>query len=287
MSSVTRLREIPHTVQCPDRDAALREGVVPLLPTDVEGSTGIWRATPRAATVRAAGRPRMLRQLDENLWVVARPLRFWGLEVGCRMTVIRLADGSLFLHSPVALEAPLRAALDALGPVRHAVAPNRLHHLHAGDVTREYPAARLWIAAGLEAKRPDLTFTAILTDDAPPEWNREIDQRYFAGRPFENEVIFLHRASRTLIACDTAFNFGDDGATPWMTRLVTRVIGAYGRFGPSAIDGLLIRDRAAARRSLEQILAWDFDRVVVSHGAVLPSGGRDLLRASYAWLLDG
>jgi hypothetical protein len=225
----------------------------------------------------------MLRKLDENLWVVERPLRFWGLEVGCRMTVLRLEDGRLFLHSPVALDAPLRGELDALGAVRLAVAPNRLHHLYAGDVTRAYPEARLWVAAGVERKRPDLDIAGVLTDDVPAEWQGEIDQRYFRGRPFENEVVFLHRASRTLLLCDLAFNFGP--TAPFVTRAVTTLIGGYGRFRPSRLDPLLVRDRAAARQSLEQILAWDFDRIVIGHGDVLERGGRDLLRTGYRWLL--
>jgi hypothetical protein len=56
-------------------------------------------------------------------------------------------------------------------------------------------------------------------------------------------------------------------------------------FGPTYLERLLVRDRAAARRSLERILAWDFERVVVAHGAVLESGGREALRAAYTWLL--
>lgn len=225
----------------------------------------------------------MLRRLAENLWVVERPQRFWGLEVGCRMTVMRLEDGSVFLHSPVALDASLRCELDAIGPVRYAVAPNRVHHLYAGDVARAYPAARLWVGAGVERKRPDLQIAGVLTDDAPAEWKGEIDQLYFRGRPFENEVVFLHRASRTLLLCDLAFNFGP--AAPVVTRVVMTLLGGYGCFRPSRLDPLLIRDRSAARRSLEQILAWDFDRVVVAHGDVLESGGPERLRAGYRWLL--
>ena len=225
----------------------------------------------------------MLHKLAENLWTIERPQRFWGLEVGCRMTVMRLEDGSLFLHSPVALDAQLRRELDGLGTVRHAVAPNRFHHLYAGDVARAYPEARLWVAAGVERKRPDLEIAGVLTDDAPGEWKREVDQLYFRGRPFENEVVFLHRASRTLVLCDLAFNFGP--TAPIVTRVVLTLVGGYGGFRTTRLDPLLIRDRGAARRSLEQILAWDFDRVVVAHGNVLERGGRDLLRAGYSWLL--
>lgn len=224
-----------------------------------------------------------MRELGRDIWIAERRQRFYGLEVGTRMTVMRLADGSLLLHSPVELDVALRRELDALGPVRYAVAPSRVHHLHAGEVARAYPGARLWVAPGLPRKRPDLEFAAVLDDEAPPEWRGQVEQVFFRGRPFENEVVFLHRPSRTLLMCDLVFNFGP--SAPALTRALVRLIGSYGRFGPSKLDPLLIRDRRAARESLERILAWDFDRVVVAHGDVLESGGRDALRAGYAWLL--
>jgi hypothetical protein len=227
---------------------------------------------------------RPLYELAPGLWIAERSQRFYGLEVGTRMSVVRLARGDLLLHSPVALDAELRRELDAIGPVRFVVAPNRVHHLYAGDVARAYPEARLWVAPGLERKRPDLQFVAVLDDEAPDEWKGEVDQTFFRGRPYENEVVFLHRASRTLILCDLAFNFGPRAAAP--TRWLMRLLRSYGRFGPSRLDPLLIRDRAAARRSLERILAWDFERVVVAHGDVLESGGREALRRGYAWLLS-
>lgn len=227
--------------------------------------------------------PRPLRELAPDLWVAERPQRFYGLEVGTRMTVVRLADGSLLLHSPVSLDAALREELDALGPVRFAVAPNRVHHLHAGEVARLYPGARLWVAPGLERKRPDLAFEGVLGDEAPPPWRGQVDQVFFRGRPYENEVVFHHRASRTLVLCDLAFHFR--AGTHPVTRLLMRLLRSYDRFGPSRLDPLLIRDRRQARESLERILAWDFDRIVVAHGDVLERGGRQALRDGYAWLL--
>ncbi|HET6305301.1 MAG TPA: DUF4336 domain-containing protein [Myxococcota bacterium] len=224
-----------------------------------------------------------MRELAPDLWVAERSQRFYGLEVGTRMTVLRLADGSLLLHSPVSLDAALRRELDARGPVRFAVAPNRVHHLHAGEVASVYPEARLWIAPGLERKRPDLVFEGVLGDEAPAPWRGQVDQVFFRGRPYENEVVFHHRASRTLILCDLAFHFR--AGTHPVTRLLMQLIRSYDRFGPSRLDPLLIRDRKQARQSLERILAWDFDRIVVAHGDVLEHGGRQALREGYAWLL--
>lgn len=227
--------------------------------------------------------PPGLRAVADDLWVVERPQSFLGLPVGTRMTVIRLAGGRLLLHSPVTLDGALRTALDALGTVAFAVAPNRLHHLHAGRVAEAYPAVRLWIAPGLERKRADLRFAGILGDEPPEEWRGEVDQVFFRGRPYENEVVFLHRSSRTLMLCDLAFNFGP--GTPAPTRWLMTLLRSYGRFGPTPLDRFLVRDRVAARRSLERILAWDFDRVIVAHGEVLERGGREALRTGYAWLL--
>jgi glyoxylase-like metal-dependent hydrolase (beta-lactamase superfamily II) len=41
------------------------------------------------------------------------------------------------------------------------------------------------------------------------------------------------------------------------------------------------------RRSLERILAWDFERIVPGHGEVVASGGHEAFAAAYSRLLDG
>ena len=225
-----------------------------------------------------------MRQLAENLWVVERPMRFFGVELGTRMSVVRLPDGSLFLHSPVALDDALEADLLRLGTPSFAVAPNRFHHLFIADYRRAFPQVELHAAPGLVDKRRDLTFDALLSDEPAPRWRGHIDQELFAGFPLVGEVVFCHRATRTLLTCDLAFNIG--ASAPWSTRLAFRMAGSFGRLGPTLMERLFIRDRAAARQSLERILAWDFDRVVVTHGEVLESGGREALRSGYRWLLD-
>jgi hypothetical protein len=224
-----------------------------------------------------------LRALAPDLWVVERPLRNPIAEVGTRMTVIRLGDGSLFLHSPVRLDREIRAALDGLGPVRHVVAPNRAHHLFASDYLAGYPHASLYAAPGLPQKRRDLTFAAELGDAAPARWSADLEQHVFAGVPLLNEVVFFHRASRTLLLTDLAFNIPAGGLPG--ARLFGWISGAEGRFGPHRLlRRFMVRDRAAARASLARVLDWDFDRVTVTHGDVLESAGRDGLRAGFTFL---
>ena len=61
------------------------------------------------------------------------PLRFLGLEVGARMTIVRLSGSKLLLHSPIEETPELVREVRALGTVAHIIAPNRLHHLFVGE----------------------------------------------------------------------------------------------------------------------------------------------------------
>ena len=221
-------------------------------------------------------------QLDQDLWIATRPLPLWVGDVGTRMTVLRLAGGDLLLHSPVSLDSELRAALAALGRVRWVVGPSLVHHLFLAEHASAWPAAELWGAPGLAAKRPDLRFHGALTGALPPEWDGHVQARLFEGAPRINEVVFLHRPTRTLLLTDLAFNVRPGAEN--RAKVFHWLVGAGGGFGPHRIIRAVIRDREAARRSLAAILAWDFDRIIVTHGAVLERGGREALRAAFAFL---
>src|SRR5258706_12966354 len=97
-----------------------------------------------------------MRALDAELWTAEQPLRFFGFEVGARMTVARLADGGLWVHSPIDPTGEVRAAVDALGPVRHVVAPNPWHHLFVRPWRESYPQAAAWASPRLPGERPDV-----------------------------------------------------------------------------------------------------------------------------------
>lgn len=226
----------------------------------------------------------VMQQLDSDLWVAEAPLRFLGLEVGARMTVIRLPDGGLVLHSPIAVDPSLRQEVDSLGRVAHVVAPNKFHHLYVSGWKDAFPEASVWVAPGLESKRSDLPIAGVLGEQTESAWSAVLDQIPLQGFPFANEVVFFHRPSRTLVLTDIAFNVGPDAAP--ITRFFFKLNGVYGRLSPTIVEKLLIRDRAAFRAGLERILAWPFERVIVAHGDVKESGGRAELERGYAWLLD-
>lgn len=224
-----------------------------------------------------------MHQLDRDLWIADQPLRFAGLEIGARMTVVRLANGELLLHSPIRPTPALVVEVRALGRVGAFIAPNRFHHLYAADWLASFPGTPLFAAPGLASKRPDLRIKAVLSDVPDRLWDGAIDQAVLHGLPMTNEVVFFHRDSRTLIATDLAFHIGPDH--PAATRWAFRLAGAYQCLAPTVLERILIRDRTRFRASLERVLAWPFERVIVAHGAVLENGGPRELARGYEWLL--
>lgn len=224
-----------------------------------------------------------LRQLDEDLWVTESPLRFGGLEVGARMTVIRLPGARLLLHSPIDPTPELLTEVQALGTVAFLVAPNKFHHLFVGKWKDACPDASMHLAPGLDRKRPDLKGGAVLGDEAKEGWAETVDQVFVQGFALANEVVFFHRPSATLLTTDLVFNIG--ASSPASTRLAFRLIGTSGALGPTLLEKLFVRDRPAFRRCLERILEWPFERIVMAHGDVCEHGGREQFVSGYAWVL--
>ena len=162
------------------------------------------------------------------------------------------------------------------------MAPSSLHPLYLADFLPAYPDARLYRPARLLRRREDLHFHDTLFATGQTEWSDGIDPLLIRGAPRAEEHVFLHKASRTLIATDLAFNIH---RTPsrW-TRRYLQLNRAYGRLTVTWPKRLMIRDRGLARGSLDRVLSWDFDRVIVSHGDLLERGGRDALRKAVAWI---
>ena len=123
------------------------------------------------------------------------------------MTVVRLTDGGLWLHSPTAPTEPLLRGLQEIGPVRHLVAPNTFHYWWLPDWSARFPEATTWGPARLRqtARRALPALRAL--DDAPAfEWASTLDQFLVRGNAL-TEAVFLHRPTRTIILTDLIENF--------------------------------------------------------------------------------
>jgi hypothetical protein len=228
----------------------------------------------------------LLRSIAPQLWCAEGEVRFFGQQLPLRTVVARLGDGSLWVHSPLAWDPALGAELGQLGAVRHLVAPNKYHHLWLAQWMEQFPQAATYAAPGLARKRPDLKLAHELGPQAPAQWAGEFEQCVFRGLPVLNEVVFFHRASRTLLVTDLVFHIHT--AENRTAQCVLWLDDIWKRFGPSRLLRWAMRPRRVpARADLERMLTWDFERVVMGHGEILESGGREALRRAFAFLLKG
>lgn len=213
----------------------------------------------------AGSGPGLLHELEPGLWVHDGVKRFCGLWLHRWMTVVRLTDGGLFVHSPNEPGPRLRAELEALGPVRCVVAPNRLHSHAMDEMARAYPQATFFGAPGLRRRHPRLRVDRVLGDRPEPEWEEDLDQCHLAGNPLMEEVLFLHRASRTLIVTDFLENIHrEQVGLGW--RIGCAVFGLWQRVAPAPEHALYTLDASAFEAALARVRAFRFDRILLAHG---------------------
>ena len=225
-----------------------------------------------------------LEQLDADLWVADGPVAIDLLVVPypTRMTVVRLADGGLWVASPVPTPVEVLDALRELGAVRHLVSPTPRHHWRLESWHALFPDAALWSCRTGPFTLGDKRLPAtVLTDEAPAAWAGQLDQAVYRGRGFE-ETTFLHRASRTLLVEDIVQSHRPSVGRPLLNGLI--------RFGNVQAPGGVPRDiraisRRGARAWVERVLSWDFDRLVMAHGPVVATGARAYVERAFAWAL--
>jgi len=233
----------------------------------------------------------MLEPLGPDLWVAdGGTVSFNGFDYPTRMAVVRLADGSLWLWSPVELTADLADEVSALGPVRYIVSPNRLHYLFLSQWQAAFAEAEVWGTAGTIARAKDVSFAGTLGDEPPPAWAGQIDQFRFTNSPVVEEVLFFHRASRAAIIADLSQTFSEaflKSHWPWWMRPIARWSKMIEGWGYPPMDyRISFRHRASARPKIRALIAEHPERVIVAHGELVRADGEAFLRRAFSWLLD-
>ena len=223
-----------------------------------------------------------LASFAEGVWIDTEPVRFLGLRLTATMAVLRLSDDSLLLYSPVAMTPDRRATVEALGPVAHLYAPNLLHHLWIGEWAAAFPTAKLYAPPGLAKKCRGLRVDRVHGEASEPAFAGLLDEVTINGFRLMESVL-VYRPGRTLVVADLVHNIGRPKHR-W-TKFYSQAMGFYDRVALSRmIRWTAFSDRAAARRSLDGLLAYPFDRIIVGHGAPLTAGGPEALAAAYTWL---
>lgn len=80
-----------------------------------------------------------LKPFAKDIWIVDGDIIHMSFPLGIkvpfstRMTIVRLQDGSLWCHSPIAPHPDLLQEINTLGKVSHLVSPNKIHYAYIAD----------------------------------------------------------------------------------------------------------------------------------------------------------
>lgn len=210
-------------------------------------------------------------QLTDDVAVMQYPLRGFGIDFGRNVTLLRLRDGRLVIHSTAPFSPQDVAAIRGFGEPAWLLDATRMHDTFAREARLALPTIP-YLAPGSLKGIPTVPLLP-----PPFDWKGEIEVLKIDGLRKIDEHVLFHRASRTLVLGDVLFHFSPE-TRGWPRFFVRHLMRLPRLIGISAFFRLMIRDKEAFRRSISRVLDWDFERMIVAHRAVIETDGRRYLR---------
>jgi len=212
--------------------------------------------------------------ITDGLWTVTFPLRFFGLDIGRRVSLFKISNNRLVIHSTGPFSLEQKAGIVALGRPAIMLDATTMHDTFTREARAAFPDVSYLVPEGFPEKAAGGVVRPIHELDSLTDG--ELQTVKLQGMRFLNEYAVFHPATRTLVLCDLLFNLVDaTGYTRWAMKNLLGV-----KKWP-AIDRpvrMAVKDQRPFTESLQRILEWDFDRIIVAHGSVIQSNGKRELR---------
>lgn len=222
-----------------------------------------------------------IEKLEPNLWRVQGSLR--GMALKRVMTLVRLDDGRIVVHSAISLEEHAMAEIEAWGTPAVLLVPNGYHRLDAPAWVARYPDLEVRCPSGARRKieevvRVDGTYADF--DGAATLTIETLDGIAAA----EGVLIVRSPSGTTLVFNDAVFNMPHGtGFGGLFFRHVTASTG-----GPRVsrlFRWFAVNDPAAFAAHLERLADTpDLIRIIVSHHRMITDRPPETLRAVAATL---
>lgn len=216
---------------------------------------------------------------ESNLWTVEGRLFDGGARR--RMSIIRLSDGRLLIHSAVPLDEPSMKEIEAWGPIAFIVPPNAFHDMDVGPYSRRYPDAKVLCDPKIQKKIAKRARVDGTLSDLPTGLGVRVEPS--AGTKNDEPCFIVESEGRTsLIFTDAMFNVPHFGG---FVGFMMRVLGSTGGPRVTRVFKLAaMKDKVAYREHLEKLTSVpNLARLVVAHGAVvendIPGFMREVMRS--------
>ena len=211
-----------------------------------------WRVLPHGAIV----------EVTENLWTVEGTLPKGALKRV--MSIAKLSDGRLVVHSAVAVDEDSVAKIEAWGMPAFLLVPNRMHRTDALAYKTRFPQLHILAPAAARSAVDEVVTTEGDYSQFPKD--DAVSLISLAGTGHREGVMkVISSDGTTLVFSDVIFNMPHvGGAIGWILRHITNSTGGP-RISRLARMGL-VRDTKTLRAELEQLAATPhLTRIIVSH----------------------
>lgn len=230
-----------------------------------------------------------IQEFGKNIWIVDGPkVRDMGILFTTRMVIVKLQDSSLWIDSPVPVSFETLRDISHLGTIQYMIAATPRHVWRLESWHTLFPRAQLWVteATPFTLKKGDLPYAGILRDTPEQGWANDLDQMLFMGSSLMKEVLFFHKSSRTVMLDDLIQIHVLEKSQPFRNALL-KLGGVTSPDGGVSLDiRLAFTNRKLARQSLEKLLSWDFDKLIIGHGRCIEKDAKAFVTKAFSWLVD-
>lgn len=198
------------------------------------------------------------------------------MKLPVRCVAVKTNKG-VILISPIKFSSDQLQQIVELGEVIAIVSPSLIHSMFMKKACKRFPNAQVWVPPGMHEKFPEMKIDKVFGQDTWP-YQDQIEIEVIQGVKKVTEVAFYLKELKTIVVCDLVFNLQHPHGVG--ARIFPRFLGTYKKFAISRLWNIFMKDRQLFGQSLQNIFKWDFDQVIMAHGEVLTSNGRQLLMQS-------
>jgi hypothetical protein len=215
-----------------------------------------------------------IQEVEENLRTVDGEIRIPGGIFPRKMTLVRLSDGRIVIHSAIPLDEADMHEIERWGEPAFCIIPNQRHRLDAPAFKQRYPKSKMLCPAAVRRQ----VERVVRVDGGYESLPRELEWRTLALRGDEAAFIVHSSERATLLFGDALFNLEH---LPGAFGLVLRFIGSTGGPRVSPLTKLVA---VADRRQL----AAQFRELTALPGLVrlIPGHGRNINEQAASVLQD-
>lgn len=220
-------------------------------------------------------------KLNDHILLFDTSHTYLTVNFGCRMTIIKLQNSDLIIHSPIPITNSMYKEINNFGTVKYIIAPSLLHHSYLNDCSKRYPAATIYGVNGLSKKYPNLTIQRLDVHDTDFAWKDELNHFCLLGMPTVNECVFYHFSTQTLIISDLLFNISNK--TGW-SKLFFKLYGIYDKLCSTFLFKSLIITKPLFKQDIDYLKTLPKKNIVLAHGSIITIDADAQFNEALSWV---